>query len=220
MVGRQVVVWQHPACFLRGLQVTTEMSGRGKCKQTKAKFAVGEHRISAQAHTTTVHMKLSAAPVLLRPVYAALPEEAKASHMVHTIEGFEQLLPDQQRALHDGMRQETTAGTEERTRTRTRAASYAGAAGQSSSSSQQGDGALKKDDVRIAKASRATSAGQPRLGEVSKSTGRVCWRFAGKLCFGTLLSAKETADTCYARTHKGNIKTLAKGGGYWWITEA
>ena len=47
----------------------------------------------------------------------------------------------------------------------------------------------------------------------------MCWKFAGALCYGTLLPAKETALSCYARTHKGNIKTLAKGKPYWWLLE-
>ena len=48
---------------------------------------------------------------------------------------------------------------------------------------------------------------QPRAGVVSKAKGRVCWRFAGCLCYGTLLPAQESDTTCYARTHKGNTKT-------------
>ena len=35
------------------------------------------------------------------------------------------------------------------------------------------------------------------------------------LWLGTLLAARETATHCYARTHKGNVKTLAKGKPYW-----
>jgi hypothetical protein len=34
-----------------------------------------------------------------------------------------------------------------------------------------------------------------------------------------LLPAKETAGVCFARTHKGNTKTLTKGGSYWWMLE-
>ena len=67
----------------------------------------------------------------------------------------------------------------------------------------------KKDD----------EARQPPKGSVSKAKGKVCWRFGGALCFGTLLPAQESKTTCYARTHKGNTKTLTKGGTYWWMLE-
>ena len=43
------------------------------------------------------------------------------------------------------------------------------------------------------------------------------WRFAGHLCYGSLLPAQESKTHCYARTHKGNTKTLTKGGASWWM---
>ena len=60
---------------------------------------------------------------------------------------------------------------------------------------------------------------QPPKGQVSKAKGKVCWRFAGALCFGTLLAAQETTERCFARTHKGNTKTLTKGSASWWMLE-
>ena len=54
---------------------------------------------------------------------------------------------------------------------------------------------------------------------MSKAKGKVCWRFAGALCFGTLLAAQETTERCFARTHKGNTKTLTKGSASWWMLE-
>ena len=60
---------------------------------------------------------------------------------------------------------------------------------------------------------------QPPAGSISKAKGKVAWRFAGALCYGTLLPGSESATHCYARTHKGNTKTLAKGGKYWWMLE-
>ena len=32
-----------------------------------------------------------------------------------------------------------------------------------------------------------------------------------------ILPGQETKSHCYARTHKGNTKTLAKGKDYWWM---
>ena len=62
-------------------------------------------------------------------------------------------------------------------------------------------------------------AAQPPKGTVLRAKGRVCWRFAGHLCFGALLPAQETKTHCYARTHKGNTKILTKGGSSWWLLE-
>merc|ERR1719428_2371488 len=40
---------------------------------------------------------------------------------------------------------------------------------------------------------------QPTRGSVSRTTGRVCWRFAGGLFFGILVPKRETVTHCYAR---------------------
>lgn len=56
---------------------------------------------------------------------------------------------------------------------------------------------------------------QPKVGTKSGTKGKVVWKFGGHKCYGTLLPSKETKTHCYARTHKGNIKTLAKGKDYW-----
>ena len=201
MVGRQVTVWQHPKCLLNGLSVTVEASGRTKCKQSKQAFEVGERRLSATAHTTTAHIKLSAAPALLRPVYAAVPANERPAPS--QIAGFDQLDTDERAALEAALAaaDELVAVDEpalvEATPTTTQALSTpsSGASG-------------KDDDER-----------QPIKGLVTKAKGKVAWRFGGAVCFGTLLPAQETKTTCYARTHKGNTKTLTKGGTYWWLLE-
>ena len=61
--------------------------------------------------------------------------------------------------------------------------------------------------------------GEEVKGRVTKASGKVCWRFAGVLCYGVLLPAQESVSTCYARTHKGKTKTLTKGGASWWMVE-
>ena len=209
MVGRQVMVWQHPACFASGLEVTVEASGRGKCKQTKATFSVGEHRISATAHTTTAHLKLEAAPALLRPVWDALPSH-DGTKLLQEIKGWSNLSPNERRKFEADMAADTThpasAAAEELGATALGSAGGPAKTGRKLSQKSAGSG------------SSATPA-QPAEGRVSKAKGKVCWKFAGALCYGTLLPAKETALSCYARTHKGNIKTLAKGKPYWWLLE-
>ena len=82
MVGRAVMVWQHPSCFMAGVTVTVEGSGRGKCKQSKSSFNVGEKKISCTAHTTTSHFKLLVAgPKVMTPL--ADPRVFRAASSTH-----------------------------------------------------------------------------------------------------------------------------------------
>lgn len=199
MVGRQCVVWQHPECFVRGLQVTLEVSGRTKCKQTKTVFVAGERRLSATAHKTTAHIKLSAAPALLRPVFDALSERSPPSS---SIEGFNQLSSDENLDFTDAMEKEIVD-------VNTSASAEFESAGTQSNAEHPGNKTAHDESTGKQK--------QPPKGKVSKATGKVCWLFAGKKCYGNLLPGQETVTTCYARTHKGNTKTLAKGGKYWWM---
>merc|ERR1712194_524025 len=55
---------------------------------------------------------------------------------------------------------------------------------------------------------------QPKAGSKTGEKGRAEWKFAGRSCFGTLIPSMETKTHCYARTHKSNVKTLAKGKDY------
>ena len=63
--------------------------------------------------------------------------------------------------------------------------------------------------------SAQSGATQPELGRKTGAKGRVVWKFGSYLCYGKLMPQRETATHCFARTHKGNTKTLAKGKGYW-----
>lgn len=62
-----------------------------------------------------------------------------------------------------------------------------------------------------------TKQDQPVAGVKTGATGQVAWKFAGHVCYGILIPKSETATHCYAKTHKGNIKTLAKGLPSWWL---
>lgn len=247
-VGRQVVVWQHPSCFLQGLSITTEASGRTKCKQvcclccansrddalnnvkprgtkmtavsrpsmttpntwqTKVPFALGERRLSASAHTSTAHMKLEAAPGLLRPVYAALTQGERPA--LDEINDFVLLDAEERRAFENAM-----ANVDQKMMP-------AIDIDDASSLTTVKEEEEEKDQISTSqgkvKQQRGKDSKQPPIGKVAKAKGRVCWMFAGKQCYGTLLPARETASMCYARTHKGNTKTLTKGGAYWWLLE-
>ena len=214
MVGRQVMTWQHPECFVSALEITTEATGRGKCKQTKQAFAAGERRLSATAHITTNHFKLSAAVSLLRPVFSALGEDANGRQAAFDgIVGLGVLDGGDREVLAQAL----TTGVP------------AAAARATSTDDAQDDAlvveptpntalALAADVTKPAPATEETRQ-QPPKGQVSKAKGKVCWRFAGALCFGTLLAAQETTERCFARTHKGNTKTLTKGSASWWMLE-
>jgi hypothetical protein len=207
MVGRQVTVFQHPACFWQGLSITNEASGRTKCKHTKTTFARGENRLSASAHTSTAHIKLAAAPSLLRPVYAALPESERPA--LDTIEGFETLDAVERRAFEVAMTRVVDPASSPAD------ADNAPTPSQEEASAEEAAAPFQKNAKTVDRGSKK----QPPAGKVSKAKGKVCWMFAGKQCYGTLLAGRETANMCYARTHKGNTKTLSKGGTYWWMLE-
>ena len=183
MVGRAVTVWQHPRCFADNVVVTVESSGRGKCKQTKVGFVVGEAKLSCTAHTTTAHFKPAAVAAQIREIFALA-----AGRRVESIEGFEQLSVEDALALRDGVLARAVAPEAEVEATPPQAA------------------ALEEGAVA-----------QPAKGSVSRAKGKVCWRFAGHLCYGSLLPAQESKTHCYARTHKGNTKVLTKGGASWWM---
>jgi hypothetical protein len=70
-------------------------------EQTKVQFTAGEHRLSASAHTSTAHLKLAAAPSLLRPVYAALEPADRPA--LEAIEGFTQLDEKERRVFEEAM---------------------------------------------------------------------------------------------------------------------
>lgn len=50
---------------------------------------------------------------------------------------------------------------------------------------------------------------------VQRSSGKVAWLWAGKTCYGTLMT-KADKTYKYARTGRGNVKTLRIGAAYWW----
>jgi hypothetical protein len=190
MVGRAVTVWQHPRCCAERVVVTVESSGRGKCKQTKVGFAVGEAKLSCTAHNTTAHFKPAAVAAQLRQVFAL------AGRSVESIEGFKLLSAEDARALRSGVPVRAPKPEPEPQLELEATPSQAVA--------------LKEEGAPA----------QPAKGSVSRAKGKVCWRFAGHLCYGALLPAQESKTHCYARTHKGNTKTLTKGGASWWMVES
>jgi hypothetical protein len=158
----------------------------------------GERRLSASAHTTTNNFKISVAASLLRPVFRALSDSAAV-----------------QRKAFDGIARLCELQPEER------AVLAQAVAAAEAVASKVKDEPAESDTANGVKPEPSSDASikQPAAGHVSKAKGRVCWRFAGCLCYGTLLPAQESASTCYARTHKGNTKILTKGSASWWMLD-
>ena len=197
MVGRQVVVWQHPACFLQSVEVAEEATGRGRCKQTKEQFVKGENKLGFSAHTTTSYTKLEAGGECLgRVLLAASRADAPLKEVV---KGYEQLSKAEAAALAAGVAR--------------------GSADKKKGDDGAADGVLEVSKVPTqAEALEQEAEGkQPAKGAVEKAKGKVCWRWCGHLCYGTLMAASETKTHCYARTQKGNTKTLTKGSPSWWV---
>lgn len=210
MVGRQVTVWQHPRCFLAGVSFTEETSGRGKCKQTREPFAAGEHKLSTTAHTTTSHYKLDAAASLLRPVVVAAHAETKDRRAaIACFEGVETLTPEERQSFEATLMDGGANASEELAMQPT-----------PSTETVLEDRISSEATKSTAKEPSGSTAEQPAKGIISRATGRVCWRFGGSLCFGTLLPKQESKTHCYARTHKGNTKILTKGLTSWWLEPA
>ena len=197
MVGRQVVVWQKPACFLKSVEVVEEATGRGRCKQTKELFSKGEFKLGFSAHTTTSYLKLEAGGENLgRVLLAASRADAPLSEVV---KGYELLSKADAAALAAGV----ARGTAEK---------------------KKGDDGAGAGMLEVSAAPTQAEAlaqevegKQPAKGEVEKAKGKVCWKWCGHLCYGTLLAVSETKTHCYARTQKGNTKTLTKGSPAWWV---
>ena len=77
--------------------------------------------------------------------------------------------------------------------------------------------AAEKVKKETKKVENSSSKEQPKVGMKTLTKGNVAWKFGGHICFGILIASRETKTHCYARTHKGNIKTLTKGKDYWWM---
>merc|ERR1711865_349401 len=193
IMGRQAITWQHPKCFLHNIKCDEASNARGKCKVTGEPFSAGDVKIGCCSHTATSWVSLASVPMALGKVLL-LEKQLKLSEL----NGFDGLPPAKQSkvaATFLQARQTTTAAVNKNT------------------------DETKKPKKKKEKAEAGLSGRkeQPELGQKTGAKGKAAWRFGGHLCFGVLLAGSETKTHCYARTHKGNTKTLAKGKDYWWL---
>ena len=101
---------------------------------------------------------------MLRPVFAALPKSAQAA--LTTIEGYDTLLPEEQRTLEEAMVKV------EKDQTKPRA---------SVPKSTVSGSAAEEDVSEKPKGAGSTGLKQPPQGQVAKAKGKVCWKFAGSI---------------------------------------
>jgi len=188
IMGRQSLTWQHPSCFASNVSIALEATGRSKCQATRELFSKGDVKIGFKSHSSTKWVRLSMAWLHLAPVVDLL----KTFH-VSTLSGFQGLDKLQQDQVKSQL---SSGGTEE---TLLEASS---------------DNSSAASDMEVATV-QPIGLQQPELGVKTKTKGKVAWKFAGQIFYGELLSLQETLTHCYARTHKGKTKTLAKGKEYW-----
>lgn len=196
IVGRSAMTWQHPTCFLNKLCVATS-SGRNKCKITNTIIPNHQIKIGCRSHTTTTWVSLEALPELMVGVLNAVASDHPK--MPRQLEGIETLNATQQQTLNETLKRcENALGTN---------ATSQNIKVDATKTATQGK--KKKSAVPV------TKKPQPAAGVKTNAKGNVTWKFGAYMCHGSLISSKETFTHCYARTHKGNVKTLKKGGTYW-----
>lgn len=212
IVGRNCITWQHPSCLLQNICCLYEKSngGKGKCKASHIPFVKGQLKIGIRCHTATSYYRIDAiAGVLANVVSMLRAEDGKENFRltVDGIDGNEKLSQEDRKTLESIIEdifqnpvQQHEIPIPEETKS---------------------EPELEKDSKASSKNKKrkTNNKDQPKAGAKTGAKGRVEWKFGGRSCYGTLIPRMETKTHCYARTHKGNIKTLAKGKDYWSMLE-
>uniref|UniRef100_A0A7S4DXD7 PARP-type domain-containing protein n=1 Tax=Lotharella globosa TaxID=91324 RepID=A0A7S4DXD7_9EUKA len=203
IMGRQSMTWQHPKCFMENISFTREATGRGKCKISKKSFEAGEARLSLRSHTATSNVKLTLLPLCLRSFVKAVSEEKNSGDIEpHTWNGYEILEKEEREVVESGIKACSDYSHED------------------GDTSGKENIRRRKGAVKLAKEpGNDPVSTQPESGKKTKTGGKVAWKWGGMTCLGKLLPSRESGTHCYAKTHKGNIKTLTKGKSYWWMVE-
>ena len=202
IVGRQAITWQCPECFLSNVTLSREVTGRSKCKATGERFTVGEIRVGFSSHTATNLCCLSEAVYVLVGVTAWIPEEKRWDATEKMLSEMRKTgCSEGAKVLHSVLINKITSDVKGEEM-------VTSAMVQDSHVENMGNVITPPP-----KESSLSTGGDSKSSK--KRSGRVQWKFGGHTCYGNLLPGKETEKHCYARTHKGNIKTLAKGKAYW-----
>lgn len=184
--------WSHPACFTSLIALNRD-SGRGKCKITSYKFNLNEIKVTCTSHTATVNMCVTAAAKILDDVIKEYPSYSVSSLIATLGDISAEEESSIREAFQSPSKGKITVVTPE--------------------DSEMHDDDEDKDKIKTS----LTKQDQPAVGVKTGTKGQVAWKFAGHTCYGILIPKNETATHCYAKTHKGNMKTLAKGLASWWL---
>ena len=215
IVGRNAITWQLPACLLRNLCCGYEKSNapKGKCKVSHTPFVKGQLKIGIRCHTATSYYRIEAIGGVLANVVALMRTDESSAGFAITvddIDGSEKLTNEDRQTLASVLDQVFHQNPE---------TNGEPALPEETKSSTPEIGAAEQKSPKAKKEKAATSQEQPKVGAKTGAKGRVEWKFGGRSCYGTLIPRMETKTHCYARTHKGNVKTLAKGKDYWSMLE-
>jgi len=220
IVGRNAMTWQHPICSLKNIVVGYERSNqkKGRCKATNVVFCKDDLKIGIKCHTAKSYYHLDTVrPVLDRILVSSINDDNRDGFKltIDRVEGNEKLTEDDNEKLNSLLKNLYEEKKKERVVTEGESSSDSNDDDDSNSTANKAVAAAVTYNVRHIKQKRHEQQDQPQVGKKSGANGKVEWKWCGQKCYGTLLPSKETKTHCYARTHKGNIKTLAKGKEYW-----
>lgn len=219
IVGRNALTWQHPSCCLQNLNCVYEKSNmkkKGKCKLSGLSFQQGDLKIGIRSHTATSYYHMnSIGSVLQRIVSLSMTKKNNLDGVFELtldhIKGQENLVKDDRDKLNTLLKN-LYENNDEKEGEQPHEVSDESSV---SSDSHDDENEIINSNKGFKQYNNKKEVQLPQVGTKSRTKGKVVWKFAGHKCYGTLLPAKETKTHCYARTHKGNVKTLAKGKDYW-----
>ena len=221
IVGRNAMTWQHPICALQNIVVGYERSNqnkKGRCKATNVVFLKDDLKIGIKCHTAKSYYHLDGIrPVLDRILVSSSNDDNSDGFKltIDQVEGNEKLLEVEHEKLKSVLKNLYEEKKKEPVVTVDESLSKSNDDNDSNSTAKEAGAAATYNVRNIKQKRQQQQQEQPQVGKKSGANGRVEWKWCGQKCYGTLLPSKETKTHCYARTHKGNIKTLAKGKEYW-----
>lgn len=214
IVGRNCITWQCPGCLLQNLCCAYEKSkvGKGKCKVSQAPFVKGQLKVGIRCHTATSYYCTEAIAGVLSNVVCFMRTDG-SDKVELTVDGM-----DGNDKLSNEDRQKLKFLIEEMLQT---------TGPQLGNAIPEVTKSLDCIEEKANKQNLTTNPKEEKMSALDKKQtnartkgvkGKVQWKFGGHICYGTLISRMETKTHCYARTKKGNVKTLAKGKDYWSVT--
>ena len=180
--------WSHLACFTSLITLNRD-SGRGKCKITSSKFDSNEIKVTCSSHTATINMCITAAAKILEDIL----KEDTAYSISSLISSLDGISAEEESTVREAFK----------------------SPGKLKLVTHEEDD--EDDEDNNIKTNLTKRKEQPALGVKTGAKGQVAWKFAGNTCYGILISRSETETHCFAKTHKGNVKTLTKGLASWWL---